>query len=107
MKDLLRHVREIRIVYQIRDGLDSPFVQTFFDGVLTPEGQKILKSPDPINPKTNKPYSAQNLYNLHFRQIADILIDAKLDGGGVTEQKGDGEWSACFVIKDRQPKHVG
>ena len=100
-------LRQIEIVYRLTPGLNSPFVQTFFDGSLSAKAQKILKSPPPINPATREPYSAQALYNLHVKQIVNALAEHKKDGGGISEYKGRKTWKAVFEVKDRQPRHVG
>ncbi|MBI5530123.1 MAG: hypothetical protein HY918_01335 [Candidatus Doudnabacteria bacterium] len=107
LRKLLGHVSKIRIVYQQVNGPGTPFVQTFFEGTLDQKGQRMLKSPKPINPKTKELYRAMDLYNLHVRQILLVLGDAELDGGGFHERKGASEWSACFKVADRKPRYVG
>lgn len=94
-------------MYKLDPKLDTPFVQTFFDGILSAKAQKDLKSPSPINPKTKKPYDPKDLYNLHVRQIVRILAKHKKDGGGISETKSERVWVGEFEVKDRQPRHVG
>lgn len=100
-------LRQIEVVYNLADGLDSPFVQTFFDGSLSASAQKALKSPHPVNRTTKQPYSPQDLYNLHVKQILAVLGKYKKDGGGVFEHKSRRIWKVTIEVRDRQPRHVG
>jgi len=100
-------LREIVIIYKFHKGLNSPFVQTYFDGSLASRAQQILKSPPPINRRTKQPHSAMNLYNLHIKQIIGALAKYEKDGGGISETKTSKVWTARFTVKDRQPRHVG
>lgn len=99
-------LRQIEVVYNLAAGLDSPFVQTFFDGSLSAKAQKVLKSPHPVNPSTKEPYSPQDLYNLHLKQIMSVLAMYK-KSGDITEHRSARIWRFVIDVKDPKPRHVG